>query len=130
MTSPGTLLVTLTVADLSQLVRDAVSEALPEPTTSPALLDRRSLAQALLCSVDIVDRLRREGLPQLLVGDAPRFRLDAVLAWLEAREHQRTKLGDHHPAEPKTPLEASESARSNQHGTVVPMIPRTSEVAR
>jgi hypothetical protein len=34
---------------------------------------------------DTVDRLRREGLPEIAVGDAPRFELDACLGWLRGR---------------------------------------------
>jgi hypothetical protein len=33
-----------------------------------------------------VDRLRAEGMPELRVGDAPRFELAAVLAWLKERQ--------------------------------------------
>jgi hypothetical protein len=52
---------------------------------APKLLDRRGLAHALNIGVDTVDRLRREGCPSLLVGDAPRFELDQVIQWLRGR---------------------------------------------
>jgi len=48
-------------------------------------LDRRGLAEELGCGVDTVDRLRREGIPELLVGDAPRFELDRVIEHLRAK---------------------------------------------
>jgi hypothetical protein len=49
------------------------------------LLDRRGLAQALDVGVDTVDRMRGEGMPELRVGDAPRFELERVLEWLRGR---------------------------------------------
>jgi hypothetical protein len=48
--------------------------------------DRRGLAEFLGCSVDTVDRLRREGLPRIRVGDVERFERKPVLAWLRGRE--------------------------------------------
>jgi len=50
------------------------------------LLDRRGLAEMLDCGVDTVDRLRREGLPELKVGDSPRYEAERVLAWMRDRE--------------------------------------------
>lgn len=51
----------------------------------PVLLDRAGLARELCVSVGTLDRLRNEGMPELRVGDAPRFELSEVLAWLRAR---------------------------------------------
>lgn len=73
---------------LADAVADRLLEQLAELTSAasaPALLDRRGLAQSLGVGVDTVDRLRREGMPTLMVGDSPRFELDAVLAWLRER---------------------------------------------
>lgn len=86
----ASMLVTLTAADLRALVVDAVADVLAElaPGDAPALLDRRGLARALGCSPDQVDRLRREGCPELRLGDVPRFELPAVLAWLRSRGEQ------------------------------------------
>lgn len=56
-----------------------------QPEPAPTLRDRRGLAEALHVGVDTVDRLRRDGCPELTVGDAPRFELDRVLAWLRER---------------------------------------------
>ncbi|MDF3069421.1 MAG: hypothetical protein K0R38_5022 [Polyangiaceae bacterium] len=55
---------------------------------APALLDRAGLARALSCSSKHVDRLRREGMPVVMLGDVPRFSLAEVLRWL--RERSRT----------------------------------------
>lgn len=78
--------------ELAERIACAVAERLAtlvERPPSPALLDRRGLAEALAVGVDTVDKLRREGLPELRVGDAPRFRLEAVLAWLGQRSEAR-----------------------------------------
>jgi len=85
-TTPAPL-VLVSVDQLRELVRDAVAEAIAEHVAEPAprLVDRRGLAQALGCCVDTVDRLRREGAPELTVGDAPRFEIDRVLEWIRTR---------------------------------------------
>lgn len=64
---------------------DAGEALLGEMVNGPKLLDRAGLARAVGKSVASVDRLVREGLPFLAVGDVRRFELDAVLAWLRAR---------------------------------------------
>jgi len=66
--------------DLLARVRAALA-----PEHPPALLDRAGLARELATSPGTVDRLRREGLPEVRVGDQPRFELAAVLAWLRRR---------------------------------------------
>lgn len=81
-------LVLLTREELSALVKEAVSEALvdlPSNEQGPLLLDRRGMARALGIGVDTLDKLRREGLPEILVGDAPRFDRESVLVWLKDR---------------------------------------------
>lgn len=71
---------------LDALAAAAERDEPDEPVEAlPALLDRAQLARQIGVSCGTVDRLRREGLPALLVGDAPRFQLDRVLAWLAAR---------------------------------------------
>jgi hypothetical protein len=81
--------VVLTPEQLDALLEAAVDRArlatTPANDAPSALLDRTGLAKALQCSLPSIDRLRREGLPQLTIGDAPRFEIDAVLAWLRAR---------------------------------------------
>ena len=52
----------------------------------PTLLDRNGLASALGISLGSLDRLRREGMPVLRVGDAPRFVLADCVAWLQRRQ--------------------------------------------
>ncbi len=85
-----TKLVVIEPADLAELVRDAVVEAiaeLPRASSAPSLLlDRKGLAEALSVSPAAVDRLRAEpSFPELRIGDAPRFELDRVLEWLRSR---------------------------------------------
>lgn len=63
---------------------EAVAEALAAHDGRPALLDRTALARALTCSPSHVDNLRKRGLPTVLLGEAKRFDLAAVLAWLQA----------------------------------------------
>lgn len=53
------------------------------------LLDRSRAAEFLGCSLPTLDKLRAEGLPELRVGDAPRFEREAVLGWLRARGQQQ-----------------------------------------
>jgi len=80
------LVVTLTVAELTDLVRQVALEAAAETAEPPpALLDRAGLARALGVGTTTVDRLRRDGCPVVWLGDSPRFELAACLAWLRAR---------------------------------------------
>lgn len=85
------LAVTLTLGELRDLVRDAALESIVEAATvadgapKPALLDRAGLARALSLGTSTVARLRREGMPTILVGDSPRFELEPCLAWLRGR---------------------------------------------
>ena len=80
------MVVQLTVGELRALVAEAVADALAElelgPRPPPALLTKPQVAHVLGLSVPQVDRLRREGLPWLRVGDAVRFELDAVMDWV------------------------------------------------
>jgi hypothetical protein len=74
--------------DIVERVAGLVAERLAplfERPAAPALLDRRGIADALGCGVDTIDRLRDEGLPELRVGDSPRFELAAALEWLRGR---------------------------------------------
>lgn len=91
----STTLVVITTGELGELIRERVALALAEHdqgASAPALLDRRGLALALGCGLDTIDRLRREGCPELRVGDAPRFALTDVLAWLRGRETADNRL--------------------------------------
>ena len=76
---------------IAELVHRAVEEALgalDEVRSAPALVDRQGLARALSVSTGTVDALRRQGCPELRLGDAPRFEVSAVVEWL--RERGRT----------------------------------------
>jgi hypothetical protein len=67
-------------AELAPMLKDLA------PTPKPALMTTAELARELRVCTKTIDRLRKEGLPHVLVGDnCPRYRLSAVLAWLESR---------------------------------------------
>lgn len=81
--------VTLTRGQLRELVADAVTDALADHAPAepaPVLVDRAGLARALSVSLSSVDRLLREGCPMIRIGDAPRFCVADVVAWLQARQ--------------------------------------------
>jgi len=83
----STKLAVVDAEELAAIVRMAVAEELAErlPQQAPALVDRRGLAAELGCGVDTVDKLRREGLPTIMLGDSPRFQLAAAVEWLKGR---------------------------------------------
>jgi len=71
---------------LAESMRDLDKREEPErPET--VLLDRQRMARALDVSLPTLDRLRREGLPAVFIGDSPRFEIEAALAWLRNREN-------------------------------------------
>jgi hypothetical protein len=87
------------IAGLLALVRQAAREgaadalaghATPSPSITP-LVDRRETARALGVSPATVTRLTAEGMPCTHVGDAGRYSLSEVRAWLDARGRQATK---------------------------------------
>lgn len=51
----------------------------------PELFTRKELADKLKCHPRTIDNLRAKGMPHLMVGDSPRFELEPVKRWLEAR---------------------------------------------
>ena len=87
MSDPITGLVVLRADELAVLVREAVAEAIAEhqPAAASTLLDRDGCARLLGISMGTVDRLRREGMPRVRVGDVDRFEAAEVLAWLRER---------------------------------------------
>jgi len=74
---------------LGPIVRAAVADALAEHAAGeparPELLTVDAICAALSCSRATLHRLRGEGLPELRLGDSPRFRLADCIAWLETR---------------------------------------------
>jgi hypothetical protein len=58
----------------------------------PRLLDRDGLATALGVSTKTLDRLRRAGLPELRIGDSPRFDYGEVIGWLRTRREPGLRL--------------------------------------
>jgi len=82
MSTPTDLLVdAISSAVVAQL--QPVLDDLARPEPAPALLTRAQLAKQLGTSIASVDRLVRRGAPYVRLGDHRRFRLAAVLAWLE-----------------------------------------------
>lgn len=75
----------LTVGQARELVRNVVTEAIAAQSSTPELVDRAALARALSVSESTIDRLRKQGLPTVMVLDAPRFRVARVVEWLESR---------------------------------------------
>lgn len=88
MSQPPTIpLAALPTSEVLGLFRAVVREELAAVAPSaPALLDREGLAQALQCSAGMVDKLRKQGLPTVWLGESPRFVLADVLKWLRRSE--------------------------------------------
>lgn len=85
---PGTGVVVVGAVELQAMIRQAVDAALAEHSEAaqaPLLVSRQEMARALGVGVDTLDKLRREGMPEILVGDMPRFHSATVLAWLQSR---------------------------------------------
>jgi phage terminase Nu1 subunit (DNA packaging protein) len=58
------------------------------PSQEP-LLSRESLAERLECSVDSIDRMRRDGMPSIVWGRRlRRFRYTDVVAWLDEQTRE------------------------------------------
>jgi hypothetical protein len=85
-------IVVITQEALMSMVKTAVSEALAEKSqeVAPELLDRISAARALRVGTSTLDRLRREGLPCIMIGESPRFERAACIAWLRQHHGQPT----------------------------------------
>ena len=90
------LVVTLTTADLKELVASAVNEALngindfsekKSPTVVKKYLNKRDICEYLNISLSTLDKwLKREDFPFLRVEGVYRFRTDEVEQWVE--EHK------------------------------------------
>jgi len=116
MNGPAVLVLTLTADELRSLVRSEVDAALaahaPAPPATSALLDARALAEALKVSRVTVARLVHEGMPVALhVGASPRYSIDEVRVWLEARGRLGTKA-----RQPKAPCETIAGVRLLSRG--------------
>jgi hypothetical protein len=75
---------TFTRGELGALITLAVAAALEARSGEGAavLLDREKLAERLGCSSSLVDKLRRQGMPCVRLGDSPRFELERCLGWI------------------------------------------------
>jgi hypothetical protein len=80
----------LTATQLATIVRNAVAEAFAERESAeapvPLLLDRDGIAAALGCSVSQVDKLRQRGMPNVWLGDSPRFEREACINWVRGQK--------------------------------------------
>ena len=86
--TPNTMLVQLTAAELRALIRDELRAARDEydaAPTEPALADMDGLCAFLATSRKTAMKLIGEGLPHVRVGDCRRFDLASVRAWLAQR---------------------------------------------
>jgi hypothetical protein len=83
---PAVEVVVLTAAQLRELVRDAIVEAFEAQKEDPPaqLLDRNGIARVLGLSTGSIDKLRKQGLPSIRVGDVPRFVAADCIAWLKS----------------------------------------------
>ncbi len=87
MTAAAIEVVTVGRSELARLIETAVRAAVADAARQPpALLTMGQLAAALGVSRSTVQRLRRQGLPTVMVVESPRFELDAAVRWLRARE--------------------------------------------
>lgn len=87
----GTPVIVVTPEQLAELLRGTIETALAEqrPEAAPVLLDRAGVAQRLSIGTTTVDRLRREGMPCVFIGDSPRFDLAECVDWI--RQTQVTR---------------------------------------
>jgi hypothetical protein len=67
---------------LREIVAEACAEALEGQPDRPALHTIEGICAALQISRPTLARLRADGLPTIIVGDSPRYKLDEVLEWL------------------------------------------------
>lgn len=77
---------------LEAIVRRAVERALVEydgGPPRPEIVDRAALAIALDVCPATVSKLASEGMPRIMVGDSPRYRIADCIAWLEQRTRER-----------------------------------------
>lgn len=74
---------------LRPVIREEIERALEEHAAgeplSPEMLTVEQICAVLQVSRATLHRLRREGLPTVMLGESPRFRKAHCLAWLEAR---------------------------------------------
>jgi len=88
--SDDALVVTITKGELRELVQEAQLAALAAyeagKQPAPDLVDGVEMSRRLTVSRTTLHRLRLAGMPAIALGDTFRYRVAAVLAWLEARE--------------------------------------------
>ena len=94
-------------AVIGPIVERAVAKALSaEPrqasTEDTRLLSRTGLATALGVSTATISRWRDDGLPAVVCGSTPRYRLADVRAWVDARQTVERAPREPRPAQAMT----------------------------
>jgi len=80
-----------TLDTLSRFIRDQiVAELGTAPTTGPSLLTIQETCRRYKITAPTLSRMRREGMPHVLIGDAPRFDPGKCDEWLEARARRES----------------------------------------
>ncbi len=83
-------IVVLRASDLRAIIRDEFENVLVELDEDrlpvKPLLDSNQCAQALSTSRTTIDRLVRQGMPFVRLGEVRRYDFDEVLTWLRNRE--------------------------------------------
>ncbi|MEY4545376.1 MAG: Helix-turn-helix domain [Pseudomonadota bacterium] len=75
-------LVVMPAAQVYELMKRALKDAGGGAGGGQLLVDKQQLAQRLSCSSAHIDKLRKQGLPCVKVGEAVRFDPIEVLDWL------------------------------------------------
>lgn len=106
------------VVTTNEELKDLITSALREANSDPpqALIDRYQLAKAMGVSITTIDRLRKRGMPCVMLGGAsPRYALSDCLAWV--KEHCAwTAGGDPITALDDDQLDALEAANDPDGG--------------
>jgi excisionase family DNA binding protein len=91
---PAVVVLTVSLDELRAVIRDELRATLAAHASSPSaapLVDRREVARLLNVSAATVTRMTAEGMPHVFAGASPRYSVDEVHAWLDARGRRGTK---------------------------------------
>ncbi len=97
-------------AELGRIAEE-LAELRSQIGSRPPLLDRDGCAKMLGICLRTLDGLRAEGLPELRVGDSPRFDADAVMHWLRARSSVKLSTAVNHGQSANDASQAAETSR-------------------
>ena len=95
--------ITVSIDDLRQIVLDSVAEAITgaSPKTN-RVVTKEELAEAMSCAGCTIDRMVREGMPFVLVGQSRRFEVDACMQWCANRKTKRKQRVVHAQSDVET----------------------------